>query len=897
MSGVKTGFSSNEYFNEYSSSVNGLSPEEAKKRLSVYGFNELEEKKKITPIKVFYRQLGNFIIWVLAAAALISYYIDEVINFWVISSIIVFVLILGFVQEYRAEKAMESLRKIMMPMTRVIRDGVLMNILTREVVPGDVLELENGDMIPADSCIFDINALKVDESSLTGESVPVEKKIDDLLFAGTQSVGGKCRAIAISTGMDTELGKIAGLIQEAEDETPLEKSIASLAKVLAAIALSASAFSFLLGVIIGAPVGEMLVIALALAVASVPSGLPLIITITLAHGMRKMAENNAIIRKMLAVESLGSTSVICTDKTGTLTQNEMTVERLFVDGRAIEVTGSGYTPEGSFLVDGNSVNIQKFPDIPLLLQISALCNNSGLVESGGSWQPVGDPTEVALLTAAQKAGLSKESLEFDFERTDEIMFTSERKMMTTIHRSAENEVAYTKGACAVVLDKCSKILDNGELRPLSSDDRDRIFAENNLLADDAYRVLALAFRTLPKKNDDTEIESDLVFVGLVAMIDPVRPEVPKSVLLCREAGIKVIMITGDNGKTAKAIASRVGIKTNFTHDSANLGGKLGTVVSDGVITGEELASLDDSEFQQVVEHISVYARVMPRQKLRIVKALKNKGYVVAMTGDGVNDAPALKTADIGVSMGEKGTDVARESSVMVLQDDDFSTIVEAVKQGRAIYENIEKFTSYLVSRNFTELILILLGISLLGFDLVPLLALQILFINMFDEIMPAIALGLDPAREDVMRRKPRPAGDKILGGNRLIFVIIVALLMGFSCFGVYLLADPLSDLMYARTVTFAAIVSMILFVPFAFRSLRDPILKTGIADNRLMVVGVASTFLLTMGVMYIPFFASIFELVPLGPGGWTVPVSVAFGVLVGIELLKTAIFRKGYSID
>ncbi|MBP2029882.1 Ca2+-transporting ATPase [Methanohalophilus levihalophilus] len=895
MAGVKKDF--NEYFDEYSSSTDGISAREAKKRLSVYGLNELEEKQKITPIKVFYRQLGNFIIWVLAAAALISYYIDEVINFWVINSIIVFVLILGFVQEYRAEKAMESLRNIMMPTTRVVRDGILTDVQTREVVPGDVLDLENGDNIPADSCIFELNGFRVDESSLTGESVPVEKDVNDLIFAGTQAVGGKCKAVVISTGMNTELGKIAGLIQESEEETPLQKSISNLAKVLAAIALSASTFSFLLGVTIGAPIGEMLVIALALAVASVPSGLPLIITITLAHGMRKMAENNAIIRKMLAVESLGSTSVICTDKTGTLTQNEMTVECLFVDGQIVEVTGSGYVPEGTFLVDGNAADLENYPDIRFLLQISALCNNSGLVESNGAWQSAGDPTEVALLTAALKAGFSKEKLDLDFERIDEIVFTSERKMMTTIHRSKGSKIAYTKGACSIVLDKCSQILENGELRTINSTDKNRILSENDRMANDAYRVLAVAFRDIHGNKTGEEIETDLVFVGLMAMIDPVRAEVPKAVSLCREAGIKVIMITGDNGKTAKAIASRVGIKTDYSHDPALLEEGIEKIVSDGVITGEELEYLDDSEFQQVVEHISVYARVMPKQKLRIVKALKNKGHVVAMTGDGVNDAPALKTADIGVSMGKKGTDVARESSVMVLQDDDFSTIVEAVKQGRAIYENIEKFTSYLVSRNFTELILILLGISILGFDLVPLLALQILFINMFDEIMPAIALGLDPAKEDVMRRKPRPIGEKILGGSRLAFVVIVAMFMGLSCFGVYLHADPFNNLIYARTVTFAAIVSMILFVPFAFRSLKNPILNTGLRDNPLMIVGVVSAFLLTMGVMYIPFFASIFELVPLGLAGWIVPVSVAFGVLVGIEALKVIIFKKGYSIS
>lgn len=880
-----------ELFERLYTSEAGLSPEEAGRRLSVYGLNELREKHKITPAGIFFRQLGNFIIWVLAAAALISLYIHETVNFWVISFIIIFVLLLGFAQEYRAEKAMDSLRKIMKPRTLVLREGKLLETLTREVVPGDVLVLENGDLVPADACVFEAKGLKVDESSLTGESVPVEKAVDEMIYSGTQVVGGKGRAVVEATGMDTRLGNIADLIQPSGEETPLQKNIGDLARSLAIIALIASGFTFILGVFTGAPAADMLIIALALAVAAVPEGLPLTLTITLAYGMRRMAEHKAIVRKMLAVESLGSTSVICTDKTGTLTKNEMTVERIFTGGSMIEVTGSGYAPEGSFLSGGSPVDVTEFPELALLLKAAALCNNSFLSGNDGDWKGVGDPTEIALITAAQKAGLSKAELESEFVRTDEIMFTSERKLMTTIHASPEGNIAFTKGACEIVLDRCTGIVEGGVVRPLTPDDTERILSENDLLAGNAYRVLAVAFRELPDDHS-MQVEQDLVFAGLVAMIDPVRPGVPDAVSLCKEAGIRVVMITGDNEKTARAIASRVGIETTYAENGHVLSSELETIVRDGAITGEELSSLDDASFESVVEQIQIYARVMPEQKLRIVRALRKKGHVVAMTGDGVNDAPALKTADIGISMGLQGTDVARESSVMVLQDDNFSTIVEAVKRGRSIYDNIEKFTSYLVSRNFTEVILILLGISLLGFDLIPLLALQILFINMFDEIMPAIALGLDPVSSDVMQRRPRQTGEQILGGRRLGFVVSVALLMGFACFGVYLFADPFSDVTYARTVTFASIVSMILFVPFAFRSLREPITKTGITGNRLMPAGVAVTFLLTLAVMYIPFIARLFELVPLQATGWIVPVFVSFGVLAGIEVLKAGFFRN-----
>ncbi|MHC1576339.1 MAG: cation-translocating P-type ATPase [Methanosarcinaceae archaeon] len=879
-------------FARLKSSREGLSGKEAASRLDTYGFNELEVKKRITPFGVLLGQFANFIVWVLLAAALISFSINEIINFWVILFIVGFVIILGFIQEYTADRAMEALKDIVHPTTMVVRDGKLLQALTRDVVVGDVLVLETGDRVPADAILFDIIGLKVDESSLTGESVSVEKTEDDPLFAGTQIVHGKCKALVTATGMRTKLGGIAGMIQEEEEKTPLQQKINGLAKVLAAIALMASGLAMVLGIITGAPLEKMLIIALALAVAAVPAGLPLTMTITLGHGMRHMARHKAIVRKMVGVETLGSTTVICTDKTGTLTKNEMTVERIVIDGRSIDITGAGYEPYGNFIVDGEVSDISKYRPVSLLLKAAALCNNAMIEENNGQWGAVGDPTEVSLVAAAAKADIWKDDLELNYEKQHEIMFTSERKLMTTIHTTAEGAVAFSKGAPEFLLERCIAVEGMDRSHDLGEEDVRAILDDNSRLASSAYRVLGIAYRELPQSWTVGTAEEDLTFLGLVAMIDPVRSEAKEAVEVCRRAGIKVVMITGDNEETAQAIGRKVGLDDS-TVETDGLSEKLKRIVADGAITGDELSSLSDTEFTDVVHDIAVYARVMPDQKLRIVRALQDQGEVVAMTGDGVNDAPALKKADIGIAMGIKGTDVAKESSVMVLQDDNFATIVEAVKQGRGIYENIEKFTCYLVSRNFTEVILILLGISLLGFELLPLLALQILFINMFDEIMPAIALGLDPVRDDVMHRPPRSRSERILNRRKLLLVISVALVMGLACFLVFLISDPIDNIDRARTLTFATIVSMILFIPFAFRSLERSIWNVGLLTNRLMLLGVLSTAMLTLSVMYIPFLRDIFELTVLGLADWMLPLGVAMVTLVMVELIKKASSRVG----
>ncbi|WP_292465820.1 cation-translocating P-type ATPase [Methanolobus sp.] len=876
-----------EAFLNLNSSREGLSKEEVANRLGTYGLNQLEEKNRITPIKVLVRQLANVIIWVLAAAAIIALLADEVINFWAITGIILFVIVMGFMQEYRAEKSMEALKKFVQPLTRVRRGGTLQEIPSQNVVPGDILVLESGDIVPADAIVFEMIGVQLEEAALTGESVPVSKEKDEIIFAGTQIVRGKCSALVIATGMDTELGKIAGLVQQAEEATPLQKKIARLTRTLAILALIASLVTLISGIYSGAPVSEILLISIALAVAAVPEGLPLTMTITLANGMRHMAQHNAIIRRMLGVETLGSTTVICTDKTGTLTRNEMTVRKIILPGREIYVTGKGYEPIGELLSDNSPVDLVNEKGLELLLKAAALSNNAALEEAGKEWKGIGDPTEVALLVAAAKAGIWKGKLEDEMPRLQEMIFTSERKMMSTVHSTQEEGVVFTKGAPEVVLDRCMYIHSSSGVREFTGQDRKEISEINHTLAQETYRVLALAYS--PIHGTSEELENNMTFLGLAAMIDPPREEAKRAIETCHKAGIKVIMITGDNQETAKAIAREIGLSDGTVSLEGITDEKIRGILADGAITGRELDDLSDKEFSDVVEKVSIYARARPEQKLRIIRSLQDRGHVVAMTGDGVNDAPALRKADIGIAMGIKGTDVAREASVVVLQDDNFATIVEAVKMGRGIYSNIEKFTTYLVSRNFTEVILILLSVALLGFDYIPLLALQILFINMFNEVVPAISLGMEPVRESIMSKRPRDPKEEILGRRNLTLVISTALTMSIVSFLVFLLADPFADLQKARTLTFVTIVSMALFVPTAFRSLEGSGLNRDLLSNRSMLKGMLITLILIMSALYIPILQIAFELTPLSLMEWVLPIGAAFLTLLIIEGIKFVI--------
>lgn len=865
----------------------GLSEHEVKKGIKKYGYNELKEKKRITPLKILSRQFTNLLIWILFAAAIISAFIGQMINFWVISFIIGFVVILGFIQEYKAERAMEALKKMVHPTTKVVRDGRIRKILTTEVVPDDVLLLETGDKIPADAKIFEIIGLKVDEAALTGESIAIEKSKGELIFAGTQIVHGKCKATVVTTGMETKLGKIAEMIQEREEKTPLQVKMTQLGKILALIALMSCLIIFGLGIFKGASLAEILIIALALAVASVPEGLPLTLTLTLSFAVHRMAKHNAIIRKMLAVETLGSTTVICTDKTGTLTKNEMTVKEIFVSDNVISVGGVGYEPKGSFFVNNKKIDPKSCKELILLLKIATLCNNAVLGGKKGKLEVIGDPTEIALVIAAAKADLWKDDLERVSPRLEEIMFTSERKMMSTLHKKGKEKIVFTKGAPEIILKKCKYLQKNGSIIKLDKKEMRNILTINKDFTSDALRVLGITYKKVSKPLTSENIEKDLVFLGLVAMIDPPREDVKEAIETCKRAKIRVVMVTGDNSETAKAIAKRVGLfEEDVTKKFGKLSPKLRRIVEDGVITGDELNKLSEKEFESLVEGVTVYARTLPEHKLRIIKALKKKGHIVAMTGDGVNDAPAIKKADIGIAMGIKGTDVTREASDMVLQDDNFSTIVEAVKGGRTTYENIEKFTCYLLSRNFTEVILISLGIILLGFKFLPLLALQILFINIFSEEIPAIALGMEPASKGIMRKRPRKSKQGILTKKNSFLVFSLAVFMVIMAFAVFITANPSVNIERARTMTFAAIIGMVILNTFNFRSLDEFISKLGFLTNKWLILGVVSTILMTFGVMYIPFLQETFELTTLGLTDWMVCGSAAFSTFIFAEVIK-----------
>jgi len=871
----------------------GLSQEEAKIRLERYGFNELKKKRKFIFLKILLSQLSNLIIWVLFAAAIVSFLINEIISFWVILFISGFVIILGFIQEFKAEKSMKALKDIIQTRTKVFRDGKERNILTREVVPGDVLYLEMGDKIPADSRIFDSNNLKVDESTLTGESLAIEKKDSQLIFAGTQVVYGKSKALVLSTGMNTKLGKIAELIQVKEEKTPLQNKINNLSKTLALLALFACLLTLGIGLLKGVPISNILLISLALLVSAVPEGLPLTLTLTLAYGMKNMAKNNAIVRKLLGVETLGSVTVICTDKTGTLTKNEITVQKIWTsEGKDFELTGSGYDSKGEFFKNKKRIDLSKEENLNLLIKSSILCNNSFIEKNKENFGVVGDPTEGALVVMGNKANLSRSKIEEESKRIKEIIFTSERKLMTVIYEKEKIQTVFTKGAPEILLKKCKFYKEGNKIKKLTPSDFERILSLNKKLGENSYRVLGFAYKESNKDlKNSKNIEENLIFLGLMGMIDPPREQVKESIEISKKAGIKTIMITGDNPETAKAIAKQIGLYEKIKFQGIK-NQKLREILEKGTINGNELDNLDDLELDEIVDKINIYARIMPEQKLRLVEALKKKGHIVAMTGDGVNDAPALKNSNIGISMGIKGTDVAKESSGIILQDDDFSTIVQAIEKGRTIYENIEKFTCYLLSRNFTEVILILFGLIFLGFDLLPLLALQILFINTFDEIMPAIALGLDPSNKDIMNKKPRNPNEKILNKKNLILIISLASYLAITSFLVFYLNNPLENLTKARTLTFATIMIMILFVPFIFRSLEKSLLKVKIFSNKLLLYGILITLIISLSTMYIPFFQEIFELSELTLLDWIIPLSVAFSSLIFGELIKKSLNKK-----
>jgi Ca2+-transporting ATPase len=851
----------NEVMQELKTSASGLSSSEAQHRILEYGKNAIEGKKGPSILSLFLEQFNNPVVWVLLAALVIAFLLKEYTDFWVILVLVIINAALGVIQEYRAEEAIAALKKLTALKAKVLRDGKEALISSEDLVPGDVILLETGDKVPADCRLLEVVNLQTLESALTGESTPVTKKLDAvkanaqvadqvcMAFSGTVVTAGRAKAVVTGTGLKTELGKIAKMIDEAEpDDTPLQKKLAGLSVWITVLVLGICGVVFVTGLLEHKPFLQFLLEAVALAVAAIPEGLPAIVTIELALGVRLMAARNALIRKLPSAETLGACNVICSDKTGTLTRNEMTVRKLYVDGKVIDVTGSGYAPEGTFS--------EKPKDLQLLLTIGALNNNSRIAHNG-AWNVFGDPTEGALLVSAMKLDVDYEALNKKLPRVAELEFTSERKRMTTFHTQGAKVVAYVKGASDIILARSTHILHNGKKVKLTPAMRKEATAAIEQFAKGALRVLGFAYREPGKERTD-KVEKDLVFVGLQAMIDPPRDEVKQAIAECITAGIKVVMITGDHPATAKAIADELGI-------------------TGGEMTGEELERVKD--LNSHVERIGVYARVNPAHKLKIVDALQKRGYIVAMTGDGVNDAPALKQADIGIAMGIAGTDVAKEASAMVLADDNFASIVSAVREGRRIFDNIRKFILYLLSSNVGE-VLIVFGALILGMPL-PLLPVHLLWINLVTDGLPALALGVLPPESDTMQRPPKSTKEGIMTRRNNIELWVLGLTMAVTA--LYVFRQYPSDLIRAQTVVFTAVVLQEMFNVLNYQGDHSAFVTKG---SKWVWLAIVSSIALTLIVIYTPVLDILFDSVPLNLHDWLLVLAASAPMLLVGEVLK-----------
>jgi len=874
------------------STILGLSREEAQRRLAQFGPNELVKKGKISAWAIFLEQFKSFLIIILLIAVVLSAVLGEVIDATLIAVIVFFACGLGFIQEYRAERAMEALKRMAAPTASVLRDGKETEIPSRELVPGDVILIRTGDRIPADARLIEAINLKTDEASLTGESVPVDKiseplpgEVDvgdrrNMVFSGTAAVYGRGTAVVTATSMATEFGKIAGILQEVKAErTPLQINLDRMGKWIAIGALALCFVLAGLGIVRGHGILEMFIWGVALAVAAVPEALPAVVVISLALGVRRMVKRHALMRRLPAVETLGCTTFICSDKTGTLTQDQMTIRRIYVDGKLIEVTGVGYEPEGEFYLNGTPFAHEQDPALQILLRIGALCNDTSLTSVDGVWGIKGDPTEGALVVAAAKAGLWQKELNSQFPRLGEIPFSSETKRMTIVHQTPQGKIAYSKGAPEVILASCSHICRNGQERELTDKDRDNILSIAHGMAGDALRVLGMAYKRLPATADVSEaIEQDMVFVGLAGMIDPPREEVKQAIKLCDRAGIKSVMITGDHKLTAVAIAKELGL------------------LREGVaLSGAELDSLSDEEFEALVEKIEVYARVSPAHKLRVIEALTKRGHVVAMTGDGVNDAPALKKADIGIAMGITGTDVTKEVADMVLTDDNFASIVAAVEEGRGIFSNIKKYLMYLLSSNIGE-VLLMAGAILFGpliglpYGAIPLIAIQILFVNLVTDGLPAIALSVDPPDPDIMEQKPRPRGQGVFTTPVVILMAIGGVWSCLVNLGIFKWAlDAGRGMIEAQALCFLTLIIIQFFKAYNFRSDKKSVLQIGLFKNKWLNLSIISQMLLMLVIIYVPFLQEPFHTFSLSAIDWAIVILLAGSVFPVLEISKAVI--------
>ena len=892
--------------------TDGLSSQEAANRLEHYGLNELVETGKKNPWRILWEQMTSIMVVILIIAAIISLVLGEYLDAIVITAIILINAAIGFQQEYKAEEAMSALKKMAVPLVKVRREGHISEISATELVPGDIVLMETGNSVPADCRLVESVNLRIEEAALTGESVPVEKEANfvaesdmplgdrlNMGYLGTVVTYGRAVAVVVETGMNTELGHIATLIQTTGQElTPLQKRINQLSKGLAVAAIGLVAVVFLIGILQGEPFELMLLTGISMAVAAVPEGLPAVVTIALALGAQRMLKRRSLIRKLPAVETLGSVTVICSDKTGTLTENRMTVTILDVAGHKVDfVEDLRDKPTPYLVVENEEPDLEsqemlhRHPALTLLLAGGALANDAVLERRNGEFKYIGDPTEGALVIAAARAGMVKEQLEETFPRKAEVPFDSTRKRMTTAHEfpssSAEispefmeiwnwsgfigefSYVVFSKGAVDSLVPICDHVWVDGHTEPLDENWIERIMKANDEQAEEGMRVLGVATRTLDKVSSDDsqdEVENGLIFVGMVSMMDPARPEVKEAVRLCSQAGIRPVMITGDHPLTAGKIAAELGISENGR-----------------ILTGQDLENLNAQELMDIVGEIDVYARVSPEQKLNIVKALEDQGEIVAMTGDGVNDAPALNAADIGVSMGITGTDVAKEASDMVLLDDNFATIVAAVEEGRRIYDNIRKFFTYTMTSNAGEIWVMLIA-PLIGMPF-ALLPLQILWVNLVTDGLPGLALSIEPAEKNVMQRPPYPPDENVFGRGMAQKILWVGILMGFVSLGVGYYYWSIGNPNW-QTIVFTTLTLSQMGNALALRTERESLFKIGFLSNKSLLNAVLLTLVLQLAVIYLPFLQSIFKTNPLSWQELLISLVLSTIVFWGVEIEK-----------
>jgi P-type Ca2+ transporter type 2C len=875
----------------------GLTEKEIQKRLEEHGYNELKKEERASTLSLFVNQFKNALIIILLIATVLSFMVGEAVDSIFILVIVIFCAVLGFIQEYRAERALDALKKMLSPTITVLRDKKEEEVPSKELVPGDVLLIEAGDKIPADARLIETHSMRCDEASLTGESLPVGKISDvlpektvtadrkNMIFAGTTILYGRGKAIVTTTGMNTEFGSIAQeMLAVKSEQTPLEKRTAEIGKWLGIASLGicflVAGFSvareLYSGGIVDLPfIIKMVMFAVALAVAAVPEALAAIVTGALAIGMHQMAKNHALIRKMPAVETLGCTTVICSDKTGTLTRGEMTVRRIFTGGETIDITGVGYAPTGELKGTG-LVGMSNTAALHMFLKSGVLCNDSDLYENEEKkWLIKGDPTEGSLVVVAAKAGIHIGETRLKNPRVEEFPFSSERKRMTTIHQMEDGKrIACMKGAPEVLISACSHLMEDSGIRTITETDRQRIMGVSEEMAQDALRVLGVAYRDLIETCECSEesTENNMVFLGLAGMMDPPRDEVIEATKVCKRVGIKPVMITGDHQLTAVAIAKEIG----FYKDG------------DMVLNGEELEKMPDEEFEKIVDRVTVYARVSPMDKLKIVKAWKKRGEVVAMTGDGVNDAPALKHADIGIAMGIAGTEVTKEAADMVLTDDNFATIVKAIELGRWIYDNIKKYLTFLIRCNMTEVAVIGGVVLISGVDHLPLVAAAILYINLATDGLPALALGISPPDPDIMQRPPRDPREGVFSTDVKAFILL-ALFVEIPFF-YFLFYHDFADMNYARTEMFFLFIIIEMIIALNFRSMRYSVFK--VPPHKWLWIAIAWELIMVGVLIQFPVIRDTFGINI--PSVSMLGTILGFGVVVFffMELIKVILKKK-----